>query len=130
MPGCKETELTHSPCRLPEIACVPYVQFMQKRLYVKRVCMCVFVCVPVLLTEAAELADDVGQGDVSHTLQLILDVPWQHCVAQVPGLNGAFYQRHPSTATPLPAKRGEDVIAFNLLRQKDVRSTIRIQLAD
>lgn len=56
-----------------------------------------------LLTEAAELAYDVGQGYVSHTLQLILDVPWQHRVAQVPGLDGALYQRHPSAATPLPA---------------------------
>lgn len=54
------------------------------------------------LTEAAELSDDVGQGDVSYTLQLILDVPWQHCVAQMPGLNGALHQRHPSAATPLP----------------------------
>lgn len=68
--------------------------------------MCVFasvcVCVSVLLTEAAELTYDVGQGDVSHTLQLILDVSWQHRVAQVPGLDGALHQRHPSAATPLP----------------------------
>lgn len=63
----------------------------------------VCVCVCALLTEAAELAYDVGQGYVSHTLQLILDVPWQHRVAQVPGLDGALYQRHPSAATPLPA---------------------------
>ena len=56
----------------------------------------------MLLTEAAELADDVGQGDVSHTLQLILDVPWQHRVAQVPGLDGALHQWHPFTATLLP----------------------------
>lgn len=59
------------------------------------------VCVLLLLTEAAELANDVGQGDVSHTLQLVLDVSWQHRVAQVPGLNGALHQRHPSAATPL-----------------------------
>lgn len=65
-------------------------------------CTHVCVCILVLLTEAAELADDVGQGDVSHTLQLVLDVSWQHCVAQVPGLNGALDQRHPSGAMPLP----------------------------
>lgn len=64
-------------------------------------CVCMSVCVLVLLTEAAELADDVGQGDVSHTLQLVLDVSWQHRVAQVPGLDGALHQRHPSAATPL-----------------------------
>lgn len=62
----------------------------------------VCVCVCVLLTEAAELAYDVGQGDVCHTLQLILYIPWQHRVAQVPGLNGALHQRHSSAATPLP----------------------------
>lgn len=61
-------------------------------------CMCVFA----LLTEATELPYDVGQGDVSHTLQLILDIPWQHRVAHVPGLNGALHQGHPSAATPLP----------------------------
>lgn len=61
-------------------------------------------CVPVLLTEAAELTDDVGQGDVSHTLQLVLDVSWQHRVAQVPGLDGALHQRHPSAAMPLPTR--------------------------
>lgn len=69
-------------------------------------CICVCVCVLVLLTEAAELAYDVGQGDVSHTFQLILDVPWQHRVAQVPGLDGALHQRHPSAATPLPTGVG------------------------
>ncbi len=63
-------------------------------------CVCKFVF--VLLTEAAELSYDVGQRDVRHTLQLILDVSWQHRVAQVPGLDGALYQRHPSAATPLP----------------------------
>lgn len=55
-----------------------------------------------IFTEAAELADDVGQGDVSHTLQLVLDVSWQHRVAQVPGLDGALHQRHPSAEKPLP----------------------------
>ena len=55
----------------------------------------------MLLTEAAELANDVSQGDVSHTLQLVLDVSWQHRVAQVPGLDGALHQGHPSAATPL-----------------------------
>ncbi len=69
-------------------------------------CISMCVCVFVLLTEAAELAYDVGQGDVSHTLQLILDVPWQHRVAQVPGLDGALHQRHPSAATPLPTGVG------------------------
>lgn len=64
--------------------------------------MCVGVL--VLLTEAAELTDDIGQGDVSHTLQLVLDVSWQHRVAQVPGLDGALHQRHPSAATPLPTQ--------------------------
>jgi len=60
----------------------------------------------VPLTEAAELTYDVGQGDVRHTLQLIFDVPRQHRVAQVPGLDGALHQRHPSAATPLPARVG------------------------
>lgn len=64
-------------------------------------CVCVCVCVVVLLTETAELANDVGQGDVGHTLQLVLDVSRQHRVAQVPGLDGALHQRHPSAATPL-----------------------------
>lgn len=52
-----------------------------------------FVCVSalVLLTEAAELADNAGQGDVSHTLQLVFDVLRQRCMAQVPGLDGAFH---------------------------------------
>lgn len=54
------------------------------------------------LTQAAELPDDVCQGYVSHTLQLVLDVSWQHGVAQVPGLDGALHQRHPFAATPLP----------------------------
>lgn len=62
------------------------------------------VCVLVLLTEAAELAYNVGQGDVSHTLQLVLDVSWQHCVAQVPWLNGALHQWHLSAAMPLPTQ--------------------------
>lgn len=67
-------------------------------------------CASALLTEATELADDVGQGDVGHTLQLVLDVPRQHRVAQVPGLNGALHQRHPFAATPLPAvSRGENM---------------------
>lgn len=61
----------------------------------------------MVLTEATELPYDVGQGDVGHTLQLILDVLRQHRVAQVPGLNGALHQRHPSAATPLPATRRE-----------------------
>lgn len=60
-----------------------------------------------LLTEAAELTYDVGQGDVGHALQLVLDVPRQHRVAQVPGLDGALHQRHPSAAAPLPAARRE-----------------------
>lgn len=60
-------------------------------------------CASALLTEATELTDDVGQGDVGHTLQLVLDVPRQHRVAQVPGLNGALHQRHPFAAMPLPA---------------------------
>lgn len=64
--------------------------------------MCLYTSVLRLLTEAAELADDVGQGDVSHTLQLVLDVSWQHRVAQVPGLDGALHQRHPSAEKPLP----------------------------
>lgn len=46
------------------------------------------------LTEAAELADDVGQGHVGHALQLILDAPGQCRVAQVPGLDVPLYQRH------------------------------------
>lgn len=50
----------------------------------------------MLLTEATELTYDVGQGDVGHTLQLVLDVLRQHRVAQVPGLNGALHQWHPS----------------------------------
>lgn len=64
--------------------------------------MYLYLQVLVLLTEAAELTDDVGQGDVGHALQLILDVPWQDCVAQVPGLDGAFHQRHPCAETTLP----------------------------
>lgn len=64
--------------------------------------MCLYTSVLSLLTEAAELADDVGQGDVSHTFQLVLDVSWQHRVAQVPGLDGALHQRHPSAEKPLP----------------------------
>lgn len=62
-----------------------------------------------VLTEATELTDDVGQGDVGHALQLVLDVPRQHRVAQVPGLDGALHQRHPFAAMPLPAtSRGEN----------------------
>lgn len=61
-----------------------------------------------LLTEATELTYDVGQGDVGHTLQLVLDVLRQHRVAQMPGLNGALHQRHPSAVTPLPAMRREE----------------------
>lgn len=64
--------------------------------------MCLYTSVLRLLTEAAELADDVGQGDVSHTFQLVLDVSWQHRVAQVPGLDGALHQRHPSAEKLLP----------------------------
>lgn len=64
--------------------------------------------VSALLTEATELTYDVGQGDVGHTLQLILDVPRQHRVAQVPGLDGALHQRHPSAAMPLPATGREE----------------------
>lgn len=64
-------------------------------------------CASALLTEATELTDDVGQGDVGHTLQLVLDVPRQHGVAQVPGLNGALHQRHPFAAMPLPAMSRE-----------------------
>lgn len=56
----------------------------------------------MLLTEAAELADDVGQGDIGYTLQLILDVPWQYRVAQVPGLDGTLNQRHRFAVTTLP----------------------------
>lgn len=67
-----------------------------------------------LLTEAAELTYDVGQGDVGHTLQLVLDVLRQHRVAQVPGLDGALHQRHPSAATPLPAMRRKE--------KKDIRT--------
>lgn len=51
-----------------------------------------------LLTEAAELPYDVGQRDVGHTLQLVLDAPGKHCVAQVPGLDGSLDQRHPAAA--------------------------------
>lgn len=69
--------------------------------------MCLYTSVLRLLTEAAELADDVGQGDVSHTFQLVFDVSWQHRVAQVPGLDGALHQRHPSAEKPLPDKGGQ-----------------------
>lgn len=59
---------------------------------------CADMCVCAqLLTEAAELPDDIGQRDVSHTLQLVLDAPGQHRVAQVPGLDGSLDQRHPAT---------------------------------
>lgn len=64
------------------------------------------MCVSVLLTQAAELAYDVGQGNISHTLQLILDIPWQHRVTQVPGLDGALHQRHSYAATPIPETWG------------------------
>ena len=65
-------------------------------------------CASTLLTEATELTYDIGQGDVGHTLQLVLDVLRQHRVAQVPGLNGALHQGHPSAMTPLPAIRREE----------------------
>lgn len=64
--------------------------------------MYLYLQVLVLLTEAAELTDDVGQGDVGHALQLILDVPWQYTSAQVPGLDGALHQRHLFAETMLP----------------------------
>lgn len=73
--------------------------------------LCKYVC--VLLTQAAELAYDVGQGDVSHTLQLILDIPWKHRVAQVPGLDGALHQWHPSAAMPLPKIINDKKIQFH-----------------
>lgn len=69
-----------------------------------------------LLTEATELTDDVGQGDVGHTLQLVLDVPRQHRVAQVPGLNGALHQRHPFAAMPLPAISREENPKIKMVR--------------
>lgn len=74
----------------------------------ERTRVCLYTSVLRLLTEAAELADDVGQGDVSHTLQLVLDVSWQHRVAQVPGLDGALHQRHPSAEKPLPEEGGAE----------------------
>lgn len=67
--------------------------------------MYLYSCVLALLTEAAELTNDVGQGDVGHALQLVPDVPWQYGVAQVPGLNGALHQRHPFAKTTLPRVR-------------------------
>lgn len=63
---------------------------------------CVSKCAR-LLTEAAELPDDVGQRDVGHTLQLVLDAPGQHRVAQVPGLDCSLDQRHPAAAAVAPA---------------------------
>lgn len=62
-------------------------------------------CASALLTEATELTYNVGQGDVGHTLQLVLDVLRQHRVAQVPGLNGTLHQRHP---VALPATSREE----------------------
>lgn len=99
--------------------------------------MCLYTSVLRLLTEAAELADDVGQGDVSHTFQLVLDVSWQHRVAQVPGLDGALHQRHPSAEKLLPDRgRGgqkkeriqnfsESILVINLLLLFITPSNIR-----
>lgn len=85
----------------------------------------------VVLTQAAELAYDVGQGDVSHTLQLILDIPWQHRVAQVPGLDGALHQWHPSAAMPLPKitndKNNNIIINHNKINGS-IREKVRLHM--
>lgn len=46
------------------------------------------------LTEAAQLADDVGQADVGDTFQLAADVAGDGLATQVPRLDVPRHQRH------------------------------------
>lgn len=46
------------------------------------------------LTEAAELADDVGQTDICDTFQLTADVGWDCLATHMPRLNVPCNQRH------------------------------------
>lgn len=57
-------------------------------------CLCVFVCVSVCLTQAAELTDDGRQRVVHHTLQLAADALGEFPSAEVTGLDVPLHQRH------------------------------------
>ena len=46
------------------------------------------------LTEAAQLADDVGQADIGDTFQLTADVDRDGLAAHMPRLDIPRYQRH------------------------------------